>query len=224
MGRVSSTDTMDRPDDVAVVADPDQAAMLVDPIRARVLEELGTPGSASTVAEALGLSRQKVNYHLRILEEAGLVRLVTERPKRGLTERVMVASARSYVLAPEVVAGNQPDPTTFDRLSSSFLVAVAARLVSEVGRLRQGARRAGLPLATLTIDSEICFATPESRMAFTADLLELVTTLAARYHSDDASDGRWHRLVIAAHPRPSSLPNMMANQPTNTTEHGGPIP
>ena len=69
--------------DVEVIETPEAAAAL-DPIRSRVLAVLAEPGSATTVARALGLPRQKVNYHLRALEARGLVTLVTVRASTTL--------------------------------------------------------------------------------------------------------------------------------------------
>ena len=105
--------------DVEVIDDPAVAAVAIDPVRARILAELANPGSATTVAAALGQPRQKVNYHLRALEDHGLVTLVEERPRRGLTERVLVASARSYVLSPEILGRNAADPRAIDRYGES---------------------------------------------------------------------------------------------------------
>ncbi|MFN3258129.1 MAG: helix-turn-helix domain-containing protein [Ilumatobacter sp.] len=186
--------------DVQVIDEIHTAATMLDPIRARVLAELATPGSSTTVAKALGEPRQKINYHLRALEEAGLVELVEERPRRGLTERVMVASARSYVLSPEVLGRSAADPARTDRLSSSYLLALASRLIREVSTLMRRAHAAGQPLATLAIDTELKFANAADRAAFTSELTDAVATLAARYHSAEAVRGRWHRVVLAAHP------------------------
>ena len=200
--------------DVEVVDDPAAAADLLDPIRSRILAELVEPGSATAVAAALGQSRQKVNYHLRALEEHGLVRLVEERPRRGLTERVMVASARSYVVAPAAVGAAAPDLDRTARLSSRYLLAVAARMLSEVAELARRAERAEQPLATLTLDTEIRFASATDRAAFAEELTGAVTGLAARYHDESAPDGRLHRLVVAAHPRPPEATAPDAASPT----------
>jgi DNA-binding transcriptional ArsR family regulator len=189
--------------DLDVISDPAVALVVLEPVRARVLASLSEPGSASTVAAALGEPRQKVNYHVRMLEEHGLVRFVEERARRGLTERVVQASARSYVLSPSVLGTNASDPERTDRLSSSYLIAIAARMVREVADLMRGAERAGKPLATLTIDTEIRFASAADRAAFTAELGSHVASLVARYHDQTAAGGRWHRLVVAAHPRPT---------------------
>ena len=191
------------PIDVQVLEHPAAAAAALDPRRAEILATLAEPGSATTVAHALGLARQKVNYHLRLLEEHGLVELVEERPRRGLTERVVRASARGYVVSPSALGRNGADPERTDRLSSRYLLAVAARLISEVGRLATSADAAGKRLPTLTLDAEVRFASAADRAAFTAELGEAITALVSRYHDESASGGRWHRLIVAAHPRPA---------------------
>lgn len=191
-------------EDLAVIDEPTVASSVLDPIRARVLAALAEPGSATTVAAALGLPRQKVNYHVRALERHGLVRLVEERPRRGLSERVLVASASSYVLSPTVLGASAADPSRTDRLSTRYLIAVAARMVREVAELARAADRESTPLATLSIDSEIRFASAADRAAFTDELAQAITSLVARYHDEAADGGRWHRLVVAAHPHPPS--------------------
>jgi DNA-binding transcriptional ArsR family regulator len=188
---------------VEVIEEPARVAAALDPVRSRILAALAEPGSATTVALALGQPRQKINYHLRALEAHGLVDLVEERPRRGLTERVVVASARSYVVSPAVMGANTPDPDRSDRLTADYLIALAARLVREVADLARRAERSRRPLATLALDADIRFASAADRAAFTGELTRAVTDLAARYHDEAAPGGRWHRLVIAAHPRPA---------------------
>ncbi|MEM9614618.1 MAG: helix-turn-helix domain-containing protein [Actinomycetota bacterium] len=190
--------------DLDVIDQPATAAAVLDPLRSQVLAALAEPGSASTVAEAIGQPRQKVNYHVRALEQLGLVELVEERPRRGLTERVVQATAEGYVLSPAVLGPNAATVERTDRLSMRYLVALAARMIAEVGDLARRAEAAGKTLPTLSIDTDIRFANPADRAAFTQELADAVTTIAARYHDESATDGRWHRLVVAAHPRPPS--------------------
>lgn len=190
--------------DLDVIDAPDAAIAALDPVRARILRVLVEPGSATTVAAALGLSRQKVNYHLHALEAHGLVELVEERPRRGFTERVVQASARSYLVGPDTIGEVAPDPASVDRLSSRYLIALAARLVREVSALARRADGAGQRLPVLAIDTEVRFASAAERAAFTDELATAVTDLVARYHDEHAPKGRRHRLVIAAHPTPST--------------------
>ena len=142
--------------DVTVIEDPAAAEASLDPIRGRLLAELAVPGSASTLAARVGLTRQKCNYHLRALERHGLVELVEERRKGNCTERVFQATAASYVISPTALSAVAPDPSREpDQRSARWLLAVAGRLVREVGELITAASGAGKPLATLGIDSEV---------------------------------------------------------------------
>jgi DNA-binding transcriptional ArsR family regulator len=187
--------------DVAVIEDPAAAEATLDPVRARLLAALAEPGSASTLAARAGLTRQKANYHLRALERHGLVELVEERRKGNCTERVMRATAASYVISPSALASLEPDPSRSpDQRSARWLLALAARLVREVGTLITGATAARKPLATFAIDSEVRFASAADRAAFAAELSDAVTGLVTRYHDEKAEGGRKHRLVVALHP------------------------
>src|SRR5262245_61789195 len=126
--------------DVAVIEDAAAAEATLDPIRARLLAELSEPGSASSLAQRVGQPRQKINYHLRELEKHGLVELVEERRKGNMTERVLRATASAYVISPSALAAVAPDPERApDRLSARWLLAVAAKLVRDVGTLITGA-------------------------------------------------------------------------------------
>ena len=105
--------------DLEVIDDPAAAVVALDPIRARLLAELTEPGSAASLANRVGLARQKVNYHLRALEAHGLVRPVEERRWGGLVERRVVATASSYVVSPAALGNVASDPArTSDRLSA----------------------------------------------------------------------------------------------------------
>lgn len=187
--------------DVAVIEDAAAAEATLDPLRAQLLAELAEPGSASSLAARVGLPRQKVNYHLRELERHGLVELVEERRKGNMTERVMQATAASYVISPAALSAVAPDPGRApDRLSARWLIAVAARTVREVGELLAGATKAGKRLATFAVDGEVRFASAADRAAFADELATAVTTLVAKYHDESAEGGRLHRVVVAVHP------------------------
>ncbi|GII73044.1 transcriptional regulator [Sphaerisporangium melleum] len=187
--------------DVAVIEDPAAAEVTLDPVRARLLAELAEPGSATTLAAKVGLPRQKVNYHLKTLERYGLVELVEERRKGNVTERIMRASAASYVISPAALAPVQPDPSRApDQLSARWLLAVASRLVRDVGQLITGAARARKQVATFAIDGEVRFASAADRAAFARELSEAVAGLVGRYHDETAEGGRAHRIIVAVHP------------------------
>jgi DNA-binding transcriptional ArsR family regulator len=187
-------------DDVRVLADAAAVEVALDPIRASILDALAEPGSAAAVAAAVGLTRQKVNYHLKALEAHGLIELAEERMWGGITERIVRRTARQLVVAPDVLQSTASDPDEVaDHLSAAYLIAVNARTVSEVGAITRSAATAGTRLPTLTVDTVIGFRSPDDRAAFATDLQAAVAALAARYHHDD---GRPHRLTISSYPRP----------------------
>lgn len=189
--------------DVEVIDDPAAATVALEPVRSRLLSELAEPASAATLAVRLGLARQKVNYHLRALEEHGLVRVAEERKWGGLTERLLVASAASYVVSPSALGPVAADPDRgADRLSASYLIALAARIVREVSGLLRRSEETEKRLATLSLDTEIRFRSAADRAAFSSDLADAVTKLVAHYHDESTPGGRAHRLVIVAHPLP----------------------
>ena len=194
---------MPTPASVQVVQDVETAALLLDGARLRLLGELAEPDSAAGLARRLRLPRQQIGYHLRELEKGGLVELVEERRKGNCTERVVRATARSYVVGPAALGRLGGDPSTVrDRFSVSYLVAVAARAIKELAQLAAGAAAARRRLSTLTLDTEICFASAAARNAFAEELATAVADLAAKYHDDRTPGHRRFRLVAAAYPVP----------------------
>ena len=189
--------------DLRVIDDPASASVALDPVRSRLLSELRTPASAATLAGRMGLPRQKVNYHLRTLEKHGLVRVDSKKRWGGLTERRLVATASSYVVSPGALGPVAADPARgMDRLSASYLVALAARVVREVGQLLRKSEELNKRLATLSIDTEVRFRSAEDRAAFSSELTAAVAALVSRYHDESVLGGRRHRLMIGAYPKP----------------------
>jgi DNA-binding transcriptional ArsR family regulator len=189
--------------DIQVINDPAAATVALEPMRSRLLSELAVPASAATLGTRVGLARQKVNYHLRALEAHGLVQLAEERKWGGLTERLLVATASSYVVSPSAMGPVAVDPKReVDRLSASYLIALGARIIREVGDLVRRAKVADKRLATLAVDTEVRFRSPAERAAFSGELADAIAKLVSKYHDESAPGGRAHRLVVVAHPLP----------------------
>ncbi|MFC8039589.1 ArsR/SmtB family transcription factor [Paenarthrobacter sp. NPDC057355] len=208
--------------DIEVIEDAAAAEASLDPIRTRILQELAEPASATQLAAKVGLPRQKVNYHLKALERHGLVELVEERRKGNVTERVLRATAASYLISPTALASVAPDPRRFaDRFSAFWLLALASRTVQEMGKLISGAAAAKKKLASFAIDGEITFRSAAERAAFAEELGVAVTRLVDKYHDGGAAaqagGGRKHRLVVVLHPALKTTPQTApaAEQPAD---------
>jgi DNA-binding transcriptional ArsR family regulator len=189
-------------------------ASLLNPLRRRLLEELAEPDSASGLARRLSLPRQRLNYHLRELEREGLLELVEERRRGNCTERIVRASARSYLLVPSSVGDPGAEAERVrDRFSSAYLIAVATRLIREVAGLRAKAQRDGTALPTFTLQTDVRFASPAALHAFTGDLAREVARLAARHHDEGTAAGRTFRFILGAHPAPPAATGDVSSAP-----------
>jgi DNA-binding transcriptional ArsR family regulator len=186
---------------VSLLDDVERMREALSPIRLKMLRALRTPGSAASLASVLDVPRQKVGYHLRALEAAGLVVLVEERARRGFTERLFVASAEAFVVDPAILQDGSPDRARVqDRHAAEHLIGAASEMVREVTRMRAAADAEGARLLTFTLESRVAFATPQAMEAFTHDLAKALADLVAAY--DTPQGGRAYSLTLGGHPTP----------------------
>lgn len=188
---------------LAVLDDLQAASALLDPERRRLVEALQEePDSASGLARRLDDSRQRLNYHLRSLEDAGVLELVEERRKGNCTERVLGVVAHRFVVDPTALGALDVGPEEVgDRFSATYLVALAARAIREVAALMRRARREEKRLASASLSVEVRLASPEAFRAFVDDLTGAVSDVIARHH-DEGGSGRSFRVLLGAYPGP----------------------
>src|SRR5262245_26062918 len=190
-----------------------RAASLLHPLRLRLLALAREPVSATELARRVGLPRQRVNYHVRALERAGFLRAAERRRRRNLIEHRYVATARSYVLAPDLLGPAAADwPPVPDTGSSDYLLALTEQVRADVARAAEEAAALGQPLATLSIKSQFRFETPAARTAFAEAVRAALVEVIARHSSPNRLEngrpgrGRPYRLVLACYPAPSEEP------------------
>jgi len=186
------------PTGITYVDEPDQVRLALSPLRRTLLAQLREPASATQVAAVLELPRQRVNYHLRALENAGLVELVEERPRRGCVERILRTRPGAFVVDPAVMGA---EPTRGqDQYAAEHLVGVAAGTVRDVARMQARAADEGRRLLTFTVETEVRFRRPGDVHAFTDELADAIRQVVDRY---DDPEGRPYRMVAAGHPAPA---------------------
>lgn len=186
------------------ITQPGRAAALLDPLRLRLLALAREPASASEMARRLGLPRQRVNYHVRALARARYLKQAGHRRRRNMIETRYVATARSYVLSPELLGGLAADRGSVeDTLSASYLMALGSQMQSDVGKVARGAAAAGKRLATLSFSADLRFLSAQQRAAFSAALQQAVIDVIGK-HSASMSAGQGHpfRIVLGCYPIP----------------------
>jgi len=178
-------------------------AVALHPIRLEILGELSEPDSAAGLARRIGMPRQQVNYHVRQLEDQGLVELVGERRVRNCVERLVQAVGRSYVVNPAALGRLAADPAQIgDEDSVAYLVASVSQIVEEVAELQPRSGKPDKDVRTLALRADIRFRSREARRAFATELTEEIARLVGKYHAPRASKGRSYRLLAGAYPVP----------------------
>jgi DNA-binding transcriptional ArsR family regulator len=191
--------------DMLYIEEVEQAATLLKPRRLEILKLLGEPRSCLELAEALEDTPQKIYYHVKALEQAGLVEKVSERRVRGILEGFYQARARSYWLAPSLVGQVGAPRRAQEQASLDFLLSLAEQLQTEVGHLAQ---TPAPEIPSLGLAAQIELRDPQQRGAFMLDLQQSIQTLARKYGrqaNDPRPDaGQLFRLLLACYPAPAS--------------------
>jgi len=204
--------------DVEVIVRPGAAAALLHPLKATILRLAREPASATELARLLELPRQRVHYHVRELERAGLLRRAGRRRRRNLVEQRFVATARFYVLSPSLLGPLAADWRAVEDASSpDYLLALTEQVRDDVALAAAEAEAAGGRASTFSLKAQFRLESDEQRAAFTAALREALVAAVARHSSPDpveerrsasgtAAPGQRHRLVLACYPVPGGLP------------------
>jgi len=189
-----------------IIDDPARARTALQPIRLRLLHLLEQPQSAPQLAKAIGMPRQRVLYHLRTLQAQRLVEAQEHGSVGRRIDRSYVRTASSYAIAPKTLGGVAVDSRTVaDAFSSAYLSAVAGRALNDLAALGRAAAARGKRVPTLTLETDVRFATPADQRRFADELTTALADLAAKYHQPDAPQGRTFRVFACGYPAvPSS--------------------
>src|SRR3982751_3709173 len=190
-----------------IIDNPARAGTPPQPIRLRLLHLLERPQSAPQLAKAMGMPRQRVLYHLRTLEAQRLVDAHEHGSVGRRIDRSYVRTASSYAIAPKTLGGVAVDPRTIaDAFSSAYLSAVAGRALNDLAALGRIAAARGKRVPTLTLETDVRFATPADQRRFADELTTALATLAAKYDHPDAPQGRTFRVFACGYPAVPSRP------------------
>jgi DNA-binding transcriptional ArsR family regulator len=110
--------------DTLLVDRPEQLRALGDDLRARIVILLREHAHSTTeLAETLHLPKSTVAHHLKVLEHAGLVRVVRTRKVRALTERYYGRTARLFVFK------SPDDPVGIRNVAAAALRTIADEML-----------------------------------------------------------------------------------------------
>jgi len=116
-------------DDTLVVSQPVQLRAVANDVRAEIIARLRNRArSTQQLSEELGIPKGTVGHHLKVLEQAGLIRVVCTRQVRAVTEKFYGRTARLFIFHTE-------DPADERALGATMLRQAAG----EIERAPEGA-------------------------------------------------------------------------------------
>jgi DNA-binding transcriptional ArsR family regulator len=183
---------------VTVLDDPDQVAALAHPMRAAILDALRSANSASGVARQIGETRQRVNYHVRALLEAGLIRPAGERRTGNFVEQLYRSVGGTFVISPRLAWSDARRVAALRaQLPLEHLVSLGERLQHDAVGLLDRAAFDGVEVPALAVEAEVSFPDAAARKAFLDEYMAGLEPLLARH---GGRTGEAFRVAVAVYP------------------------
>lgn len=88
-----------------------------DPIRLKIIMTLGaTPKTAQDLSDVLEVSRSKIHYHLKILEQNGIIEVVDTELINGITQKYFLPVAKAFIPNSELFNENLEEKQIFFKI------------------------------------------------------------------------------------------------------------
>ncbi|GAA2245582.1 hypothetical protein GCM10010430_29340 [Kitasatospora cystarginea] len=170
--------------DEVVLSSPAQFKALGHPVRHRMVNVLRQrPATLSQLSSVLGLAKGTAGYHVRVLREAGLVRLAETRQVRGGTEQYFALVSESFRFHKDFTGGSE----------LLFNAALAEMLPTSPGQARHTVLRH-------------LWLTPDEAHA----LVERLKAQAAEPYPTDSSRGEAYGMLLSLYR--ADIPNLSAEE------------
>jgi DNA-binding transcriptional ArsR family regulator len=185
---------MTEPAEVFEIEDAETLEMLLDPIRVEMLERLFDPASVTELAEAMNVPRTRLYHHVRLLEEAGMIKIVETRQRGAIPEKVYRVTAKSFRPSDQFLAESPPSQFAAAVVDSllAWTRADVIRSVAE-GRVIFGKAVEHRKRAIMT--RHVAVLSEQRRHQFITDMGDLLQ----RYQDDDP-DGEPLAATILVYP------------------------
>jgi len=182
---------------VLQVDDDNRVQALAHPARIALLDVLRVPESAAGAARQLGQPRQTVNYHVKELVKAGLIRPAGERRKGNFVEQLYESVANAFVVSPRFAWSDRRLAALRDQVSLEHLAALGERVQHDVTALLDRAAFDGVDVPSAAITAEVHFADDRARSAFMEEYLRALGPILKKY---GRRKGAPFRVAVAVYP------------------------
>jgi DNA-binding transcriptional ArsR family regulator len=170
--------------------------VLADPFRIQIIELLGGPQTVKSVAQQLGVTPTKLYYHINMLEQHGLIRVVSTRVVSGILEKSYQNAAKSFEAGPSLTA---PNATLEDALGFITSVLDAGKLEMRraytLGQFKMPASLSEAKQSMLITKTILSLTEARAKK-----LRERMSKLLAEFNDAQSSETQDFSLTIAFHP------------------------
>lgn len=187
---------------VEIIDDPERLSALAHPMRLAILDGLREPASAAAVARLIGETRQKANYHVKALLDAGLLRAAGERRNGNFVEQLYQSVAGTFLVSPRIAWSDdrRADALTA-QLPLEHLVGVGERLQRDAIELLDRAAFDGEEIPSAAVEATVRFPDEQRRAEFMQDYLAALKPLLKKY---GGRRGAPFRVALAVYPDTSA--------------------
>lgn len=102
--------------EIFVIDDAETLKVIADGRRLQILKALRRPKTVKQIAATTGISPSRLYYHVNMLEEHGLIKVVETNVVSGIIEKVYRATAREYRVDDSLFRGPEPAEEHVDTL------------------------------------------------------------------------------------------------------------
>lgn len=101
--------------------DVEAIKVFADPLRLEILKLMDSPTTVKTIGEQLDIPPSKLYYHVKLLLNQGLIRVVDHNLETGIVEKIYQVTARQFKLVNPLIAGEDFPTDAADALFTSML-------------------------------------------------------------------------------------------------------
>lgn len=197
------------------ITDLDTLKVVADPLRLQILETFGSqPRTVKQVAKALGLAPNKLYYHVNMLEEHGLLRVVETRIVSGIIEKIYQVRAYSITVDKALLTVSESRQENLELMIDSMfdstrdkLLASARAGVLNLSEEAEKPSRLHLGSWNFTMDAAQATAFVEEFEALMTKYADMISDKVADENNDKLTFSFLHAFFRTVPPHNNDVPD-----------------
>jgi DNA-binding transcriptional ArsR family regulator len=189
------------PAQTILVSDLETLKVVSDTLRSRILDLLrAEPRTVKQLASTLALSPKKLYYHINLMEQHGLIRVVNTRFVSGIREKTYRATAYLFLFDNEVFAASKTDEQGLPLGTALLFETTKNQLAQSVADKLVDLADDAPPMRRLLVNWNMQRLTPAQAEAFYAKFVALLEEFGAGEGVAANEEAQAYRLFLTLFP------------------------